>query len=68
MNALSKRSEDLHVGSETIWLLLPLKRIASQGPARVMFLAEFIHEVRLEEKRFLGIEFQRLREMREVPC
>src|ERR1044071_1441056 len=58
----------LLVGYETPWLLLPLKRTASQGLARVMFLSEFIHEVRLEGKRFLGIEFQKLREMQEIPC
>lgn len=56
------------VGYETTWLHMPLKKTDSQGPTRLLFLPEFIQCMVSEGKRFLGVEFQSLREMHEIAC
>jgi hypothetical protein len=58
----------LLMGYEASWLHMPLKRTSSQGSTRLLFLPEFIQCVVSEGKRFLGIEFQSLREMHKIPC
>jgi hypothetical protein len=56
----------LFIGYETTLALLPVKRTAQQGLLKVQFLPELIHDTLSEKKRFLGIDFQSLREMTEV--
>lgn len=56
------------VGYEATWLHLPVKRDASWGPNRLLILPEFALSQISENKRFLVIEFQSLREMREIAC
>jgi hypothetical protein len=52
---------------ETASPLLPLKRPAQQRLTKVQFLPGFSYDILSESKRFLGIDFNALRELREIP-
>jgi len=58
----------LVIGYETTSVLFPVKRTTEQKMIRVQFLPGFSYDTLSESKRFLGIDFQGLREMREIPC
>ena len=58
----------LLIGYETTSVLLPVKRTTQQRLTMVQFLPAFSYDTLAESKRFLGIDFQGLQEMREVPC
>jgi hypothetical protein len=65
LNAGFKR---LIIGYETSSKLLHVKRTDQQSLITVQFPGAFLYSVWRERKQFLGIEFQTLREMREIPC
>jgi hypothetical protein len=58
----------LLVGYETTSKLLPQKRTDSQRFIKVEFKFALQNATLGQRKHFLGIEFQNLREMREIPC
>jgi hypothetical protein len=58
----------LLVGYETTSKLLPQKRTDSQRFIKVGFTFALQNATMGQRKHFLGIEFQNLREMREIPC
>jgi hypothetical protein len=58
----------LFVGYETTSVMLPVKRTTNLGLTKVQFLPEFFYDILSERKYFLGIEFQGLREIHQVPC
>lgn len=58
----------LVIGYETTSVLLPVKRTTQRKMISVQFLPGFSYDTLSESKRFLGIDFQGLRELREIPC
>lgn len=62
------RFRRLLVGYEATWLHTHVKRKTDQGPNQFLILPEFSQSEILDGKRFLGVEFQSLREMHEIPC
>lgn len=58
----------LLVGYETSSKLLPQTRTDSQRFIKVEFKFALQNATMGQRKHFLGIEFQNLREMREIPC
>lgn len=58
----------LLVGYQTTSKLLPQKRADSQRFIKVEFKFALQNATMGERKHFLGIEFQKLQEMREIPC
>lgn len=58
----------LLVGYETTSKLLPQKRTDMQRFIKVDFTFSFLNATMGQRKQFLGIEFQNLQEMREIPC
>jgi hypothetical protein len=62
------RFRRLLVGYEATWLHTHVKRTADQRPNQFLILPEFSQSEILDGKRFLGVEFQSLREMHEIPC
>jgi hypothetical protein len=58
----------LLVGYETTSKLLPQKRTDSERFIKVEFKFALQNATLGERKHFLGIEFQSLQEMREIPC
>jgi hypothetical protein len=67
VNGKYASSKRLLTGYETTSVLLPVKRTTHQRLTRVQFLPEFRYDTLSERKHFLGIDFQGLREMREIP-
>lgn len=62
------RFKRLLVGYEATWLHTHVKRTADQGANQFLILPEFTQSEILDGRRFLGVEFQSLREMHEIPC
>jgi hypothetical protein len=58
----------LLVGYQTTSKLLPQKRTDMQRFIKVGFTFSFLNAIMGQRKQFLGIEFQNLQEMREIPC
>jgi hypothetical protein len=58
----------LIVGYETTSKLLPQKRTDSQRFIKVEFKFALQNSTMGQRKHFLGIEFQNLQELREIPC
>jgi hypothetical protein len=58
----------LLVGYETTSKLLPQTRTDQQRFIKVDFKFLLLNAIMRERKHFLGIEFQNLQEMREIPC
>jgi hypothetical protein len=58
----------LLVGYQTTSKLLPQKRTDSQRFIKVEFKFALQNATMGQRKRFLGIEFQKLQELREIPC
>jgi hypothetical protein len=58
----------LLVGYQTTSKLLPQKRTDQQRFIKVDFTFSFLNATMGQRKHFLGIEFQNLQEMREIPC
>jgi hypothetical protein len=56
----------LLIGYETTATLLSRKQVEHPPSMRVQFLPALIHDVISERKSFLGIEFQRLSNMRQI--
>lgn len=62
------RFKRLLVGYEATWLHTHVKRPVDQGANQFLILPEFTQSEILDGRRFLGVEFQSLREMHEIPC
>jgi hypothetical protein len=62
------RFRRLLVGYEATWLHTHVKRPEDQGANQFLILPEFTQSEILNGRRFLGIEFQSLREMHKIPC
>jgi hypothetical protein len=62
------RFRRLLVGYEATWLHMHVKRTADQRANQFLILPEFTQSEISDDRRFLGVEFQSLREMHEIPC
>lgn len=58
----------LLIGYKTTSKLIHMKRIDQQRFIQVQFWGSFLNAINARRKHFLGIEFQTLVEMREIPC
>jgi hypothetical protein len=61
------RFQRLLIGYETILKPLSGEEATRQSLMKVKFFPSFIYGIFPERKSFLGVEFQHLREMREIP-
>jgi hypothetical protein len=65
---LYARFKRLIIGYKTSPKLLHVKSTDQQRFMQVQFWGGFLYAIKPRRKQFLGIEFQELMEMREIPC